>query len=283
MRYLLIILLFCAVPAQAQVKGGIKVGMNLSSIRGPVVNDSTGRESYRATTGFQVGPFINWKWTPVVGLRAELLYNQAGGRYEFDGVGFNIFRAEDGTKIVAYGPKKIILNVTNSYLHLPLLVYGRVGAFQVEAGIRPGLLVSSFGDGKLTFSGTTSGGTVVPEMEQELFFNYLRDKAGDADFNDVKQLILDGKLAKIPQRLKAYFFEDENKRLYTRFDLDVTVGAAYYFNRSLHIGVRAAFGLSDLTNNAADFDQIKTNGLNLIRSGDKDKLFQISLSVGFSM
>ncbi len=284
-RFLPILLILWLLPtvSQAQLRGGFKTGLNFSSLKGPVLSEDGGTETFEPSTGFHVGPVIQLPITESFGVKAEILYNQAGGKYHFDGNGFNIFRAEDGTKILATGQKKIDLRLLNTYIDVPILAYGRVGAFQVEGGLRLGFLVSSTADGKLTFSGKTELGTPVAEQEQTLFYNYKKDKAGEANYSEVTQILLDGKKVEIPSKLGAYFFEDKKEKFFNTFDLGLSVGASYFIGRSLYVGARANFGLSDVTNNKADFNQIKTDGLNLIRQADKDKNFQIQLSVGFSL
>jgi len=284
-RFFPIILILWLLPtvSQAQLRGGFKTGLNFSSLKGPVLSVDGGSETFEPTTGFHVGPVIQWPISESFGVKAEILYNQAGGKYHFDGEGFNIFRAEDGTKILATGQKKVDLRLLNTYLDLPIMAYGRVGAFQVEGGLRLGFLISSTADGKLTFSGKTEAGDIVMEQEQTLFYNYKKDKAGEANYNEFTEISLDNKNTQIPSKLGAYFFEDEKEKFFNTFDLGLSVGASYFIGRSLYIGARANFGLSDVTNNKADFDQIKTDGLNLIRQADKDKNFQIQLSVGFSL
>lgn len=284
-RFLPILIMLWLLPsiAHAQLRGGFKTGLNFSSLKGPVLSEDGGTETFEPSTGFHVGPVIQWPISESFGLKAEFLYNQAGGKYHFDGNGFNIFRAEDGTKILATGQKKVDLRLLNTYLDLPIMAYGRIGAFQLEGGLRLGLLVSSTADGKMTFSGKTELGTPVEVQDQTLFYNYKKDKAGEANYGEVTTILLDGKKTEIPSKLGAYFFEDTKEKFFNTFDVGLAIGASYFIGRSLYVGARANFGLSDVTNNKADFNQIKTDGLNLIRQADKDKNFQIQLTVGFSL
>lgn len=263
----------------AQMKGGFKTGLNFSAIKGPLIPG----ESYENLTGFHIGPVLQFPITDSYGLKAEILYNQAGGKYHFKGDGFTIHTAEDGTKILAVGDKQVDLAFTNTYLDVPLLAYGRIGSFLFEGGIRMGLLIQSNANGRLIFSGATENGSPIEEYKQELLFNYLRDKIGEASAEEVKDVVLDGKATKIPERIGAYFYEDEKEKLFKSFDMGMIVGMSYFITHSLYVGGRVNFGLSDVTNNKADFDQAKTNGLDLIRNADKDKNFQIQLTLGFSL
>ncbi len=284
-RFLPILLAIWLLPSisHAQLRGGFKTGLNFSTFKGPLLSTANAKETFESATGFHVGPVVQWPITQSFGVKAELLYNQSGGKYHFDGTGFNIFRAEDGTKILATGAKKVDLNLLNTYLDLPVMGYLRVGSFQLDGGFRVGFLVSSTADGRMVFSGKTALGTPIPEIKQTLFYNYKKDKAGEADYSSFTEMILDGKNTQIPEKIGAYFFEDKKEKYFNSLDLGLSIGASYFIGRSLYIGARANFGLSDITNNQADFSQIKTEGLNLIRQADKDKNFQIQLSIGFSL
>ena len=280
---ILLVLCFSSSITHAQLRGGFKTGLNFSTFKGPLLTIDGATETFESSTGFHVGPIIQWPISESFGLKAEVLYNQFGAKYHFDGTGFNIYRAEDGTKILATGQKKVDLRLLNTYLDIPLLAYVRVGSFQLDGGFRLGFLVSSTADGKLTFSGKTELGTPIAEHKQTLFYNYKKDEAGEANYDEFTEISLDGKNTQLPSKLGAYFFEDEKEKLFNTVDLGLSIGASYFIGRSLYVGARANFGLSDVTNNKADFDQIKTEGLNLIRQADKDKNFQIQLSVGFSL
>jgi len=285
-RFFPIFLAFLLLPffAQAQLRGGFKVGLNLSSIKGPTLTENGAKESYRSLTGFHVGPVIQWPITESYGLKAEVLYNQAGGIYQYEGQGFNFFRAEDGTKILAEGQKKVDLSILNTYLDVPIMGYLRVGSFQLDGGFRIGLLVSSTADGKMVFSGQTELGSSIDEFEQTLFYNYKKDKPGGADYSSFTEKLIDGKPTQIPKTLGAYFFEDDDAgKKFNTIDLGLSAGVSYFIGRSLYIGARANFGLSDITNNNVDFNRLKTDGAKLLRQADKDKNFQIQLSIGFSL
>ena len=280
---ILLVLCFSSSITHAQLRGGFKTGLNFSTLKGPLLTIDGATETFESSTGFHVGPVIQWPISESFGLKAEILYNQSGAQYHFDGAGFNIYRAEDGTKILATGQKKVDLRLLNTYLDIPLMAYVHVGSFQLDGGFRVGFLVSSTADGKLTFSGKTALGTPIAEHEQTLFYNYKKDKAGEANYGEFTEISLDGKNTQLPSKLGAYFYEDEKEKFFNTVDLGLSIGASYFIGRSLYVGARANFGLSDVTNNKADFDQIKTEGLNLIRQADKDKNFQIQLSVGFSL
>lgn len=284
-RLLPILLILWLLPniSHGQLRGGFKTGLNFSSFKGPLSSENGVNETYETTTGFHVGPVIQYPITESFGVKAEILYNQSGGKYHFDGQGFNIFRAEDGTKILANGPKKVDLNTLNTYLDIPIMAYARVGSFQVDGGFRLGFLVASTADGRMIFSGKTELGTVIEEYEQVLFYNYKKDKAKEADYQEATSRLIDGKKTQIPSKLGAYYFEDEKEKFFNTLDLGLSVGASYFIGRSLYIGGRVNFGLSDVTNNEADFNQIKTDGLNLVRQADKDSNFQIQVTVGFSL
>lgn len=283
-RFIPALLIFLMLPmiGFSQLSGGFKTGLNFSTLNGPTLSGDS-KESYSYSNGFHVGPVVQYKITESFGFKAELLYNQSGGIYKFDGKSFNIFETEDETRILATGDKLIDLNIVNTYLDLPLMGYARIGSFQFDAGLKFGLLVSSTGDGKMVFSGATENGTPIEEYSQQLFFNYRKDEAGEADFTEFKEIYLDGKITKIPSKVGAYYMDKEKNNFFNSLDVGLNVGMAYYIGRSLYISARANLGLMDVTNDKSDFNQVKTEGLDLIRQADQDKNFQVQLSIGFSL
>lgn len=69
-----------ALPAQAQIKLGVKGGLNLASSLSDAWNDKTNTDNY---TGFFIGPMVDVT-IPIIGLGVEgaLMYSQKGNKIE---------------------------------------------------------------------------------------------------------------------------------------------------------------------------------------------------------
>lgn len=126
-----LVALTMAAPAWAQVGGGAKVGINLSSISG--FNDSTSSSSQR--TGIMLGGFMTFDITKVVAFEPEILFSMQGSKLHFSSSGVN---SDVTTKV--------------DYVQIPLLV--RVGSSAKEhasayviAGPTVGLLARANSNG----------------------------------------------------------------------------------------------------------------------------------------
>jgi hypothetical protein len=81
---ILTIALALGVGANAQIKYGVKAGLNLSSLS--TVESSAGGisvntlESDGLTAGFHVGGFVNFSFGGIIGLQPELLFSIQGGK-----------------------------------------------------------------------------------------------------------------------------------------------------------------------------------------------------------
>lgn len=95
-----------ATPAWAQVGGGIKAGINLTSLDG--FNDAQTSSSQR--TGVLIGGFMTFDMTPVVSFEPELLLSMKGSKLHFSSSGV----ATDTTTRVDYLEVPLLLRVGNS-------------------------------------------------------------------------------------------------------------------------------------------------------------------------
>lgn len=125
----LILFMICISPliiVKAQIKFGVKGGMNLSTFTGPDVDTA------KIKFGFNAGAFADIPITEALTLRPEVMYSAQGGK---------------GTK------NGIQLTSSNNYVLIPVLInwISASGGFFVETGPQIGFLIS----GKVKGAGYT--------------------------------------------------------------------------------------------------------------------------------
>lgn len=282
-----LLLLVAAYSAQAQLRYGFKTGLNFATLNGPSELSDAGAslESWSNVTGFHIGLAVGYNFTDNYGLRGELMYSKRGGKYTFDGPSYRIFRY-DGGSTTATGTSKYLVNLSNSYLDLPVFGFARWGDFEISGGAYVGVLVGSTGSGSLTFSDgrTAPLGNAVDKTQFNLDYNYRRDNPGEGESSPTFVVRVDSRNLELPKTIGAYYDYPEDKgSLYNALDYGLIGGASYYFSRSLYLGARLQYGLADVTNNDADLAKARLgdDGAQLFRD-DQDRNFSIQVSVGFS-
>jgi len=108
-----------AVSASAQLKFGVKGGVNLANLTGDVSDT-------KMKIGFMVGGFANYAINDQLSVQPELMFSQAGCKYE-----------------VLDETYKMNLN----YIVLPVMVKYSFGNINVQAGPQFGYLLSAEDDG----------------------------------------------------------------------------------------------------------------------------------------
>ncbi len=286
--FLLSIITFLASVTYAQdFKFGIKAGMNLNTFRGDAETDDAGNtvESYNNSTGFHVGATFSWEATELMGMRGEFVFSQEGGDRKFDGPSYYILRPTSENPIYATGNRKTALNVTNSYLKLPVMGYIRpLPWLEFQAGASLGFLISSNGFGDISFEGTSTNGSPI-SLRHELDVRYLSDKPGEATIIDPPKTVqVGGETVPYPQTAGAYFeFAEDRGNLYKIVELSALAGVSVYLNKGLYLTFRANYGLNDLTKSNADVSQVTLDENNqFISRNDKDTNVTLQMSVGFS-
>ena len=279
-------LILFAFATQAQLRYGFKTGLNFARMDGPSEVNAAGEdlENWKSITGFHIGLSLGYKVNDYFGLRGELLYSKKGSKYTFEGDSYRIFRYEGGS-IQATGRSRYLINVTNAYLDVPIVAYGRWKDLEISAGGYVGLLIQSTGDGSLSFTG---GRTVplqnsVSDLEFNLNHNYRKDDPLGGETDQTVVVKVDAKTLELPKTLGAYYDYPEDKgRLYNALDYGLVAGLTYYLSRSLYAGVRLQYGLSDITRSEADLSKGRTDNGTLLFRNDKDRNVVIQGSVGFS-
>ena len=235
--------------------------------------------------GFLVGALFRYWFTDLVGVKWELLYSQKGTDYNFNGAGYQILPTETGSILNLNGNQRINLNISNAYFDIPVLVYGKFGKFEVEAGVNIGLLIASTATGELAFSGTSQNGTPIDDFIATLDYKYRKDNPGEVDFTlGTTSINVDGTPNEIPRILQAYYqFPEDRGNYFNAIDFGLNVGAYYYWNQGLFIGGRFNYGLSDVTKDGYDVSRVELDGSqNFIPRTDKDRNISLQFSLGFS-
>ena len=292
MRKILLFLLIVSIHQIGQTQEltfGFKTGMTISKINGPSEQiGGNDLESNATTGGFMVGAIFRYNITDLFGIKGELLYNQKGTKYNYTGAGYQILPTQTGTRINITGDQRIDLDVSNSYLNLPIMAYGKVGKFELEGGISIGALLSSTATGELEIDGNTAAGASTGTYVGFLDYRYKRDDPGDVVSivaEDLATLNIDGQNISVPKILGAYYaFNEDRGSYFNTLDIGLVGGINYYWNRTLYLGARVNYGLSDITdNNGYDVSKstLDASG-NFISNTDKDQNLSIQISLGFS-
>ena len=282
------LLISLSTVAQSDLMGyGFRAGLSFAKVDGPseLGTDGAELEQNKMSTGFHIGLTLNFKFTDIMGFRTELLYSQRGTDYEYNGPSYFALKPNNlNPPTVLRGNRRQTLNVSNSYLDVPLLVYYKIGYFEVSAGLNTGLLLSSTAGGSIEFEGISpSTGGPIPSFEVNLNHNYKGDDALEASAVN-KMISVDGISYNVPEFLGAYYdFESKDGGYYKTLDFGLNFGLAYYLNDGLFLSGKYILGLGDVTNNFYDVSrkELNPNGT-LIPRADIDKSSSMQFSVGFN-
>jgi Outer membrane protein beta-barrel domain len=295
MRHILVFLLVTGFAttqtlAQEGFGFGMHIGLNYSTIRGTseVIAGSTKTlETFNYNSGLQGGLLVRFGITDLIGFRLEANYAQRGMKYAYEGIGIQPFRNDKAAAILTTGTLKYNLNLTNSYIELPLTVYARLGEhWEVHAGSYFAYLAKSAADGALTLTGAkTLLGTTVPDYSGTIDYNYLSADDDKADVSNNKVLFTEGTYTvKSPASLGAYYGRGTaNGYWWNRVDYGLVAGLSYRMRSGLMAVARFNYGLADVTNNAVHAMQ---SGLSadkkfvLRNTDDKNMGVQISFIFG---
>ncbi len=265
---------------------GFRAGLSFAKLDGPSEIGTTGNEleQNKMSTGFHIGLTLNFKFTDIMGLRTELLYSQRGTDYEYNGPSYYVLEPNTLSTLTLMGNRRQSLNVSNAYLDVPLLVYYKLGHFEVSAGLNTGLLLSSTAGGSIEFEGPSPNTqNPVAPFEVNLNHNYKGDEVGEASTVN-KVISVDGIPYDVPEFLGAYYdFETKDGGYYKTLDFGLNFGLAYYLNDGLFISGKYILGLSDVTNNFYDISrkELNSNGTFIPRT-DNDKSSSMQFSIGFN-
>lgn len=275
-----------AASAQSVFSSGFRAGLTFSTIQGPseMDDDGTNLEKFSFSSGFHVGATFNVRLTDIFGLRAELLYSQMGTNYDYEGPSYWILEPLVGPTIYTAGTRQMSLDVTNSYLNVPVMAFARFGSIEVSGGINTALLVGSRGFGELTYSGRTNLGTTIAPFTINLEHRYFSDTFREKIAEEFESRVIEGRPVEIPLTIGAYYEAlDNGEKTYKSIDVGVIGGLSFYLNKSLFLGGRIHYGLLDVTNNNQNIAKKNLDAnRNYILRNDEDRNVSLLFSLGFS-
>ena len=266
---------------------GFKVGLNSSKIVGDLELDDAGMEVEEndLVTGFHVGATILYNFTDNYGVKADIMFSQKGARYRYNGQSFYIFNALSGEEVLVNGTQQTFLRITNSYLDIPIMAYARFNWIELSAGINVGFLMGSAGEGETIFGGNSFAKNDPVNIIYNLDHNYFKDEATSVPAEDAEtiEIIADGETINFPKTVSAYYgYANKDGNVYNRVDLGLNGGVSFFINDGLYFGLRANYGLSDLTNSVYERSQVKPDGFEYISRTDTDVNLSFQASVGFT-
>ncbi|HFB99432.1 MAG TPA: PorT family protein [Phaeodactylibacter sp.] len=265
---------------------GFRVGLNVSSFLGGDKDvDLNGKEAetISTNTGFHVGGGVRVEFTDLFGIRAELLFTQKGTKRTFDGAAPFIFKDKNGNKILTTGNKAISLNISNAYIDIPVLAYGKIGKkLELFGGVYAGFLVGSVASGELVYTNGMLAGSNNPidKLDLTLDYNYSKDQPGEiADAVENIEIMVGTETVEVPNTLTAYYdLETKSGKAFKIFDAGLAGGAAFFINNGLYVSAIANYGLVDVSNNDLDF----SNAILDKTRNDRDTNLSFQFSIGFS-
>lgn len=275
----------------AQHKIGVRAGLNYSTWQGGELEVG---EEIGVSSGFHFGVNYTYQFSPILGLRGELQYIQRGATYDFVDSLENTYLYikpapnSNGTTgaapFFAYGKKNINLDVSQGYLSFPITVhYQPFKKLEFFGGASVELLLNPTGRGTVEFN--------HPEFffRQSYDHKYRAQDAGEVDFFSATQRVkiaIDGQEEELYRTVSAYYdlneADLENGRKYNLFDSNLIFGFNYFINSGFYLGVRAEYGLLDLSNDNLDFSARELNtDESYIKRSDSDRSRSASVSFGF--
>jgi hypothetical protein len=293
MRTFFLALAFCILPLSTSLfaqefSGGFRAGLNFISFSGDQEMSADGSvtfEEYTKTTGFHIGATFALAFTDLVGVKANLMYSQKGGRQFYSDAPsfFYLYSGPEDTQgEVNFATLNSEIDVINSYIDIPLVGYYRIGIFELEAGASMGFLVNSRVSGGKTYTNTRFGG---PDNEITLNVegSFFSDEAGGAGVIGRSATPLPGTSVFPPEIVSSYYNNGNDDPLYRRFYFGGIGGLNVYLNNGLFVGGRYQYGLTDLTRPENDLrlvNEIQVGGREL-NADDKDYSRSFQASIGF--
>jgi hypothetical protein len=274
-------------PIQAQFKFGLRAGINLANVVGPMETDDAGTkiENQALRTRIAVGLTARWKATDRFGMFAELAFVQKGGYYRYEGQSYMRFPELNQQLFVGHN-RLMALNITNGYLEVPISAYYEVvnDKLLIEGGITAGFLINSRGLGVLKYIDAASPDDII---EYDLDYRYSSDKAGGVSTASNTTVStrtgrIGGTTIAHPSSIGAYYFNTVKAgTAYNVFDLSVNAGFSYFLSDGLRFGAKFQYSLLDITNNNYDYSLYKLDANNEpIKRNDIDRNIGVQVFIG---
>ena len=187
------------------------------------------------------------------------MYSQKGGDYFYKGASPFYLQRDDLTSVLLQGTRDMNVSISNDYLDFPFMLYGRFGAIEFSGGLNVGILVGSTGGGQITYTSQTPA---IDPFTINLDHRYFGDNARQANPFSSITVALDGEDVTIAKQVGAYYeYEEKAGSLFNRIDVGLNAGLSFYLNEGLYLGFRANYGITDLTDEAADITYKTFDGI----------------------
>lgn len=276
----LLLLALASTGIAQDFSGGFKAGLNFNNIDGPA-EMSAGQEleTFSTTTGFHIGATFALAFTDLFGVKADLMYSQKGTEINYDGPSYLRLYTTSGEASTLIGNRRSQLDITNSYIDIPLMAYIKLGRrIELEGGVSAGFLVSSLGNGGVTYSDLNGFDDITMRLE----YNFLSDEARAAGIVDLAEtpFLPAGVLS--PAAIGAYYNQDSEENLFSRLDVGLVGGLLIFVNDGLYIAGRINYGLSDVSRIEGDraISELDDRTEPVSRD-DQDRNISLQTSVGF--
>lgn len=283
--FAMLLSLFAA--AQTDIKFGFRAGGAMTTILGPKETDTDGNplEKYKISTKLCVGGIVSLPFNDNLGLTAEVLFSQKGALYRFEAE--NSYLKLPSTGQTYEGHKRIVsYSITNGYIEIPVMFYVQPikERLQLDFGPSISFLVTSRALGIIKYGVIDDVNPNAEDfLEIEYDYKFLKDEAGALASGSVNKVAkLDQTSIDYPSSIGGYYFFGEKKGTYfSNLDFGLNFGASLFFTKGLRVGVRAYYGLLDISNNNYDVQQtaLDANKEYIFRK-DKDVNFGLQFFVG---
>jgi opacity protein-like surface antigen len=284
---LIISFIFFSVGLYSQHKVGVRAGLNYSQFSGPL----EANETFSMSSGFHFGVNYTYELPTNIGFRAELLYIQRGSKQKYDDENsfyiINPIEPSTMESFVEPGHKVLDMNITSSYLSIPLTVQYRLNRkFEIYGGASLDFMIGPNGRGKVDFESSVRRDDI--RFVQSLDHSYGSDEAGEYNRflpNNIK-ILVEGDVVTLPKVIGAYYDSTTAQRelgdRLNSFNSHLIGGFNYFINTGFYLGLRYEYGLLDITNNAVDVSLVSLDeNDDYIYRDDKDTDFTFSVSFGF--
>lgn len=283
-KFLFFILLITFSTTQLKAQSyniGIRAGLNFGEYLGPQIPDV---EKFSLNNGFHFGINYSYNINDFLAVRAEILYNQNGTKYKYEGDGWYYFRLVGE---VVRDKSKVELDISTGGVALPITFHLKtLDRWEFFGGAYANFMFSSLGTGKWVFGPEDE--FLEHSFEQNQYHNYRNDNIAATASSLLTSLppirvFANGQPTTIDQLVGGYYLhrEDNGNRIRS-LDYGLIAGLSYYLNRGLYLSLRADYGLRDMTNNKVDYSyaEIEDDGT-FVFSEDFDRNFTVGLSLGF--
>lgn len=266
---------------------GFKAGLSLSSFNDDSEVDAQGNEveNFKEQTGFHIGILGRYRfYDDLFGVRFGLIYNQRGGRIDYDGPSYFIFNPEDPT--YAVGNRKEEIRFSNVYLDIPIEGMVFIGRkLEISAGGYIGFLVGSSGSGNLNFSGRSlQTNNNIEDFSVFYDFEPFNDGAGLDSYLEQQTITVDGRNKIAPIEAGTYYeFAEKDGNYLNWIDVGLTGGLTYFINEGLYFNAQFKYGLNEVIRDPYYISKLELDeDRNFIKRDGNRSNMTLMLSLGFA-